>query len=363
MGREQRTKNRRKPTALGTGLIALDVVLTGTEHVSALWAGGTCGNVLTILSFLGWRSYPLARFNGDAAAKRVSEDLARWGVQLDFASLSPSARTPVFVHRIERDRRGRPRHRFSMRCPLCDERMPSYSPVRADSVEDALKRIPKADVFFLDRVSRSALMLASAAAQSGALVYFEPSANGKPSLFQEALEIAHIVKYSHDRMSWLSDDSVCRGDNLLQIETLGQAGLRYRGRFGHTKSRTWRRLDSYSIQHVKDTGGSGDWCSAAILHKLLGHSREVTEQTNQAGLEEALQFGQAAGAWNCSFEGARGGMYQYSRRSVLRQIQAVQAGKMRTATKGDKQISSQAGHKPRPDWCSSCLSVPEMQPV
>jgi hypothetical protein len=45
----------KKPRAFGIGLIALDLVM-GADRESSVrsWAGGTCGNVLSILAYLGW---------------------------------------------------------------------------------------------------------------------------------------------------------------------------------------------------------------------------------------------------------------------------------------------------------------------
>ena len=48
-----------KPTVVGTGLVALDVVVSGDDV--KYFAGGTCGNVLTCLSYLGWDAKPVAR--------------------------------------------------------------------------------------------------------------------------------------------------------------------------------------------------------------------------------------------------------------------------------------------------------------
>ena len=46
-----------RPVVVGTGLVALDVVINSDVHrPPRLWAGGTCGNVLTILSYLGWHA-------------------------------------------------------------------------------------------------------------------------------------------------------------------------------------------------------------------------------------------------------------------------------------------------------------------
>src|ERR1700677_1765137 len=93
-----KTASPAKPVVLGTGLVALDVVIADDATTDPiLCAGGTCGNVLIAHAFLGWDAYPIARLRSDSASKRVIEDLKRWGVKLDFVSLSESGSTPVVV--------------------------------------------------------------------------------------------------------------------------------------------------------------------------------------------------------------------------------------------------------------------------
>jgi len=71
--------NQCRSIALGTGLVALDVVINSDVHQPPrLWAGGTCGNVLTILSYLGWQAYPVSRLNEDTAAGYLMRDLSQW---------------------------------------------------------------------------------------------------------------------------------------------------------------------------------------------------------------------------------------------------------------------------------------------
>ena len=85
--------------------------------------------------------------------------------------------------------------------------------------------------FFFDRVSRGTLNLARASAESGALVVFEPSGVGEPRLFREAWSIAHVVKYSNDPLRDIADLHLGESERnglLLEIETLGSDGLRYR---------------------------------------------------------------------------------------------------------------------------------------
>ena len=71
------------PTIVGTGLVALDVVfgIADTSRPTSKAAGGTCANVLTALSFLGWNAYPLARLGSDGASELVVQDLERWKVR------------------------------------------------------------------------------------------------------------------------------------------------------------------------------------------------------------------------------------------------------------------------------------------
>src|SRR3989304_7930160 len=107
-----------RPSIYGTGLIALDLVISTDESQPIRsWLGGTCGNVLAILSYLGWDSYPIARLNGDVASLRVKSDLLRWGIHLDFVECTPTSTTPIIVQQIQRDKNGMPTHKFTWSCP------------------------------------------------------------------------------------------------------------------------------------------------------------------------------------------------------------------------------------------------------
>src|SRR3954447_14952718 len=87
-----------RPVVLGTGLLALDVVYgAGAQEPIGRWAGGTCGNVLTILSCLGWSTYPVARLGDDLPARVLCKDLATWGVNLDHVTFEAQGSTPVII--------------------------------------------------------------------------------------------------------------------------------------------------------------------------------------------------------------------------------------------------------------------------
>ncbi|WPE24259.1 PfkB family carbohydrate kinase [Shinella zoogloeoides] len=316
-----------KPSIFGTGLIALDLVIGIDSHAPVhSWTGGTCGNILAIMSYLGWDAYPIARMNGDPASERVRVDLARWGVHLDFTDCAPTGHTPIIIQQIKRARDGSPTHRFLWTCPHCGERLPSYRPVTQNSIEGILPAISNSSVFFLDRVSRAAISLAAEAARSGAVVVFEPSGKSDEKLFEEALQIAHVVKYSDQRLSDAGGAMTGDRATLLEIQTLGSQGLRYRHRLAGASS-DWTNLAAVPAPRLVDTCGSGDWCTAGFLMNAASAGIQGLKQMGEADLENALRYGQALAAWNCGFEGARGGMYALDRQEFARQIDAIQSGK------------------------------------
>lgn len=297
------------PKVLGTGLIALDLVISADpDRPIQSWAGGTCGNVLSILAYLGWSSYPIARLDHDAAATRVAADLERWGVHLDFVHSGPTTSTPIIIQENHVTRAGVAKHKFTWTCPRCGSWLPSFRPITRDVLETVGPAVDDAAVFFLDRLSRAALTLAQRAAEHGALVVFEPSGRSDPKLFSEAIKIAHIVKYADQRLSDAGGTMSTDTATLLEVQTLGSRGLRFRHKADGVAS-DWRELDAIPASEVVDTCGSGDWCTAGVLSRLAANGQAGFRGHSSDDIADALQYGQSLAAWNCEYEGARGGMY------------------------------------------------------
>ena len=252
------------PAVYGTGLVALDVILRSKNGNPSVLTGGTCANVLGILAYLGWRSHPICRIGDDTAAKLVLADLRSLGMWLDLASVCPSARTPIVVEYLTQDENGNGKHRFSLRCPACNSWYPTYQPIPQRSLDRVLPQLKRPSLFFFDRPSRTALAMAKAAADLGAVIAFEPAGAGDASLFSAALDLAHIVKYSHDRLGDTPMPFKTRSPFLV-IETRGAEGLRYRSNLSGASGRTWRCLKAFHIARVIDAAGCGDWLSATFL--------------------------------------------------------------------------------------------------
>ncbi len=315
-----------KLVCIGTGLVALDVIINGNSKASPrLFAGGSCGNILTILSYLGWESYPIANLADDMQARKVLRDMKRWKVNTGLISLNGSGSTPIIVERLGTNPKGIPWHRFEWTCPTCGSWLPKYKPVPAQSVAQIAKKMPKANVFYFDKVSQSSVDLAKASKRRGALVVFEPSRISYEEVFLKCLQVAHIVKYSYEKLA----DAQQLTQNIcvpLEIQTLKEEGLRYRVGGNRNSNRKWKRMPAFPVEKLKDAAGAGDWCSAGIIH-LLGNARRKSIVTTQPKLiDRALSFGQALASLNCHYEGARGSMYNISRRKFESLISVIWKG-------------------------------------
>lgn len=76
----------------------------------------------------------------------------------------------------------------------------------------------------------------------------------------------------------------------------------------------WLTLPAFEVEVFKDAAGSGDWCTAGFIYHIGQNGSAGLLNCNDDAIAAALQYGQALGALNCSFEGARGGMYALERK-------------------------------------------------
>ncbi len=314
------------PAVVGSGLLALDIVISEVSGApTGYWAGGTCGNVLIALRYLGWESQPVARLQSGAAADRILADLRRWGVSDRFVSTADDGSTPVIVERITQGSGNYPRHSFSWRCPECGSQFPAFKPVLATVAEEIATMAAGAQVYFFDRATPGGIVLAKTCAENGALVVFEPSSIGNQVLFRQAWETAHIVKYSHERLRELPEIGV-EGIPRLQVETLGEAGLRYRRVAQSRRAGRWVEMKAFPVDSIRDTAGSGDWCTAGFIDRAGRGGAEGFQKLTDGDLGEAFRYGQALAAWNCGYEGARGGMYAADHTSFVQRVQQILDG-------------------------------------
>lgn len=316
-----------KRTCIGTGFIVLDVIRNTVENgaTEKRFAGGSCGNVLAILSYFGWTASAVGRIGDDHAGRELLHDFGKWGVRTDLLRVEVGRGTPIIVQENYTDSKGRPRHRFSRACPVCGASLPAYRPLLASDAESVASQLPAHAVFYFDRVAAGTLDLAQKSRAKGALVVFEPSGIKDERMFVECLKTAHIVKYSNERIEEVHD-LVAKAKVPVEIETLGAKGLRLRVRV-NGRAGSWKELPAYSAIELRDAAGSGDWCTAGIVQRLLGNGSSVEQpMCDTDAVVAAARYGQALAALNCGFEGARGLMYAANAKRVLDLAEAIVSG-------------------------------------
>lgn len=292
----------KKNIIVGAGLISLDVLIwEGNRIPVSFYVGGTCGNVMMILSNMGWDAYPIARLDGTKDGVRVLEDMKKHHVHTDFVS-TQDGKTPVIVQHNFINKDGIPTHKFESRNNVGRFYLDfkSLTLPQAKSVIEKINFVPK--VFFFDRVSPAILKLATTFKEKGSMIFFEPSSRGgNVSLFNRCVEVADIVKFSEQRIKDIEQFKDYKGK--LFIQTQGANGLIYR------LDSSWKHLSPVVNEYVVDTAGAGDWTAAALIDNLFKDKvKSRVCEILESDVETALNEAQRIGAESCSYEGARGMM-------------------------------------------------------
>ena len=266
---------------VGAGLISLDVLIWDGQRVPiSYYVGGTCGNVMMILSHMGWDAYPIARLDGTKDGVRVLDDMKKHHVHTDFVS-TQDGKTPVIVQRNFINKDGVPTHKFESRNNIGR----FYLDFKSMTLKQANEVIERID--FVPKV-----------------IFFEPSSRGgNVRLFNKCVEVSDIVKFSEQRIKDINQFKDYK--DKLFIQTQGAKGLSYR------LSGDWKHLEPVANEKVVDTAGAGDWTAAALINNLF-KDKVMFGICNllESDLETALKEAQKVGAESCSYEGARGMMQQ-----------------------------------------------------
>lgn len=309
------------PVVVGTGLLALDMIINGNNHPT-FKAGGSFGNVITILSYLGWDSYPIARLGNDDVATKIKNDLEYFNVNLNYISSENSTKTPIIIEKLYVDKFKIPKHSFRLSCPKCNSWLPRYKSILLKQVEKLLPKIPDASVFYFDRLAPGVLKLAEEYNKRGALIIFEPSKISDEKLLSKCLKICHILKYQDGAMK--RHEKLIETTSIpLEIETHGSKGLRYRFITKKLTYSKWFHLRAYDVGEIKDTVGAGDWCTAGLIQMLGQNGSSSFFKLGQKDYLKALQFGQALAALTCKFVGPRGGMYLLEKNEFEKNIELI----------------------------------------
>jgi hypothetical protein len=310
------------PTIAATGFFALDVVVAEEEDAPVTeQAGGTCGNVLAILAYLGWKSLAISRMSIDMVSHAASADMLQCGVDLSFAHAVPEAPLTLIQQRNWTTRDGKKKHRFFWSCPYCQKRSAPYRPLTLTGALAVLRQMAAPQVFFVDRLSPASVLLAERFHEAGALVMFEPSGRIDPALLQRMMQCVGIVKYPPLYDKQMHD--ACRGprqSKCVEIRTEGSSGLSYRVHAAGEDPGKWRHVSATGVGHLVDASGAGDWCTAGILMLLGKRGRGGLEREDEGRILEGMVAGRDLASLNCRYLGARGAMSALGKGEILNMV-------------------------------------------
>lgn len=280
---------------VGTGFVALDRIHMGAEQLLFEELGGSCGNVLISLAMLGRSVTPLLRLGSDSVGARLESDLLLAGADTHHIARDRNVSSPVVLELLNPYSND---HRFSFTCPHSSERLGVFQPITPVELEPARPLVASCTIFYADRVSETICDAMEVAAMGGAIVYFEPSGTYDPAQFERALTVAHIVKYSIDRLS--ADLSTWLSPNAFSIVTAGNAGLVVR------QEAKAHHCPAVAADTVKDTCGSGDMVTLGLIDAILQSDDCGPSCLSFETVLAGLRAGQRLAAANCAYIGARG---------------------------------------------------------
>ena len=298
-------------TILGTGIFNLDTIVVReypegpsrqrvfNERCVLEEIGGTCGNVMTMLSHLGERVFPIARFDDSPEGLRLTGDLLRYGCDCRYVSNTPDGGTTTLrcVHRQDKDGNHILRSRIGS---PGGSRFPSRKFLRgrdeAPAFLDSLGFTPY--VFFFDDPAAGHRVLARGLRGKGTLVYFEPS-HMESRTDLECVASSDIVKFSNQNIPD-TDFNDAFGDKLF-IQTLGADGLRF-----NLRGEGWVTLPPVRCEHVADWEGAGDWTTSMLIHGLCARGILSVDAMTRGNITEVLQNAQEVASRSVAYLGSKG---------------------------------------------------------
>ena len=302
-----------KKTIIGSGIYNLDTIVVRdypewprlrpfTDNVFLEEVGGTCGNVMSILAWLGWDAKPIACLDDSPEGMKITEDLKRYGCDCRYVTNTPGGGTTLLrcTHKKEQDGK----HSMSVRAGSPGgSRFPKRHFLRArdeaPAFLEALADTPA--VFFFDDPAAGNRLIAKGLKERGSLIYFEPSKMATNADL-EAVSISDIIKFSDENIPEASFADAY--NDKLFIQTMGAKGVRYK-----LKGQPWETVEFHPSEcstHVIDTEGAGDWFTAAFLNELVS-----LESMDAASTLNAIKAAMLVASRSVGYLGSKGLIHHF----------------------------------------------------
>lgn len=286
---------------MGAGIFNYDIVSSksGKEIVPVVEeVGGTCGNVMCMLSHMGWKTFPVARLDESEYGLRVKAGLHSYGCDTSYVTNSADGGTTLLnvLHRTGRDGN----HKVDVRASGPQGgRFPNYRFIKIDRAKEMLTTmgfVP--DVFFFDSPNAGHRVLAEGLSEKGALIYFEPGSMREPGV-EKCIAASDVIKFSHEAIPDVA--FVARYHGKLFIQTMGADGVRF-----NFDNAGWVELSAVENSNVVDWEGAGDWTTATFIDALMRLNALNVKSLTADIVREALCRAQAVAAESVSYMGSKG---------------------------------------------------------
>lgn len=276
----------------GTGFTVLDRVYAD-GHLSHESLGGSCGNVLVSLAMLNRQVAPVLALGDDDEGERLVCEFFEAGAVTRYIQRRRDTRSPILAQELNTVSGS---HDFTFTCPETRRDLPRFRPIGDDELHEALPILNHCAVFYTDRLSESILEAMRTAWSAGAIIFFEPSDIQDDQMFNDAMQMVSILKYSIDR---LGEGLPRPPGHCIRVVTHGAMGLAV----GDSEGQRW--FDAIKAPVVLDTCGSGDMVSVGIIDSMIS-SGLCRHNLRANALIDGIVAGQRLAAENCAHAGARG---------------------------------------------------------
>lgn len=265
--------------------------------------GGTTGNVMCLLSYLGWDSFPIALFDDYPQGLQCKKDFERYGCHTRYVTNTPQGGTSciTITHGLDKD--------GSYKKGISKRHAP-FSGFPGDKSLSVREGVPQfmaqldfvPDVYFFETLTAGWRAIAEQLREKGTFIYYELGRMNPDDLrkYRRCMELSHVVKCSNEEVV---EDGVLDGLNhQLVVQTLGKEGIRYRLRGGN-----WVMLSAVpEKEKVVDTEGCGDWTTAGLIHALGKRNLLNIDSLTDDLVKECLMEAQGYAARNVEYFGTKG---------------------------------------------------------
>ena len=296
---------------LGTGIFNWDSIFvreyplgpqynrTYEEKLVVEEVGGTCGNVMCMLSHLGWQAFPVTSLDRSEEGFGMTESLRKFGCDCRYVTNTDEGGTTILTIKHVLDKEGNRQTRVRQGSPG-GSRFPRRRHLRlrdqAPAFIEALDFVP--DVFFFDDPAAGYRYMAREFREKGVLVYFEPSARKEKADFESILA-SDIIKFSGENVQDVTFVKDYR--DKLFIQTLGADGLRF-----NLRGEGWVILPPVENGNVVDWEGAGDWTTSAFLNALSEVDALSIKRLTSEVVKGALEKAQVVASKSVSYMGSKG---------------------------------------------------------